>query len=116
MLSEKQIVWLNRMDWLVAVASLGYGVYEASWLWIGFGVAAFPLAWWNPTARFHKYALNKMVKKTQAQGWRQGPERLKTAASISAEAVKPSSATQPSTRTYTWKVPPLSYSPWPKDH
>ncbi|WP_031570497.1 hypothetical protein [Acidithiobacillus thiooxidans] len=111
MLSEKQIVWLNRMDWSVAVASLGYGIYEASWIWTGFGLLAFPLAWWNPTARFHRYALRKMIKRTQTQSWRQSPERLRPAA----EAVKATSGSVRPARTYVWKVPPLNYSPWPRD-
>lgn len=110
MLSTRQITWLNRMDWVLAVASLGYGAYQMSWLWIGFGLIAFPLAWWNPTAKFHRYVLNRLTWKAQAQAWR-------TSASLgSATGTAPLGAIPSSRKValphYSWKVPPLDYKPW----
>lgn len=110
MLSARQISWLNRMDWVLATASLGYGVYQMTWFWIGFGLIAFPLAWWNPTAKFHQYVLSQITRKVQAQTWRKSTSLGSVAGATSLEPARPlRTGALPH---YSWKVPPLDYKPW----
>lgn len=41
---------MRVIDWALALASLGYGIYTQSWFWIGFGILAVILAIWSPMA------------------------------------------------------------------
>lgn len=104
MLNSKQIVWLNRLDWITAFASLGYGIYTESWIWLAFGILAVPLAWWNPTAKFHAYTQNKLIKKRGANQWR--TSQMRPGSSIK-EKSNPNQKL--SFQPYMWKVPPLKY-------
>ncbi len=70
MFSTKTEQWLHRMDWVAAVASLGYGLWAKSPLWLAFGALAIVLAWWNPTARLRVYLQAKLLKRQSANAWR----------------------------------------------
>lgn len=111
MLSARQITWLNRMDWVLAIASLGYGLYQRSWLWIGFGLISFPLAWWNPTERFHRYVQGQFTHKTRIRAQRRSTN---VDANSDIKPFEPSHSQPTSSRRphYLWKVPPLDYKPW----
>jgi hypothetical protein len=45
---------MRILDWLLGAASLSYGLYAHSWLWIASGFLGFALAWYNPGARLQK--------------------------------------------------------------
>ncbi|MHB1666107.1 hypothetical protein [Thiomonas sp.] len=76
-MAHKILAWLHLLDWAAAVASLGLGVYWMSWWWIGFGLIAVPLAWWDPGKHLHGWLLSRFLRKSarrQPSRMKQGPE------------------------------------------
>jgi hypothetical protein len=47
--------YLRAFDWLLGIASLGYGIYAHSWWWIAGGVIGLALAWYDPGTRIRRY-------------------------------------------------------------
>lgn len=99
MLSPRAEQWMHRLDWAAAVASLGYGVWADSWVWIGFGVVAVVLAWINPTAHFRKWAQAKFLHRQQTEQWRR-----QRSASAPLENVSAAPEVPPSIPAYFWTV------------
>ncbi len=57
---------MRVLDWVLGAASLGYGLYAQSWIWIASGFIGFALAWYNPGARLRKRLA--VVKPANATG------------------------------------------------
>jgi hypothetical protein len=55
-LFDKLQPYLRTLDWLGAGASLGYGLWQHNYWWIGAGVILFFLAWYDPGARIKRWA------------------------------------------------------------
>lgn len=43
-------------DWLIALASIGVGLWYAWTLWIVVGIVGLFLAWWRPMTRLQRFA------------------------------------------------------------
>lgn len=58
--------WNDRrvvaVDWILAFAGIGYGIYAMDYLWIGLGVAGLLLAWLRPFAKMQEAMRRKFVK------------------------------------------------------
>lgn len=60
---HKLLAMFHTLDWIAAFASVGWGLYTMSWLWLGFGLLAFPLAWWDPGKRMHNHMMAKLTRR-----------------------------------------------------
>jgi len=88
--------WIHRFDWVVAFASMVYGIDSQSPLWMGLGALAILLAWWNPTARFRALVQRKLLRRQEAEQWRKAP-------GPAARSVPPSQPVVPAALPhYTW--------------
>ncbi len=63
--ARNAVHFLHWLDWMTVPVSLGLGIYWMSWWWIGFGIMAIPLAWWNPGKRLHEHLLRKITRQTR---------------------------------------------------
>ncbi len=63
---DKFLKIFNKVDWLVAIGSLGAGLYlDNGWLLAG-GVLGMGTAWYKPAERVKKVLEKKMLRKTPA--------------------------------------------------
>ena len=54
---------LNLLDWVVSIATIGYGVYSESTVWLAGGALGLALAWYNPGKRVKALIERKMARK-----------------------------------------------------
>lgn len=110
MLSPSTEKWIHRFDWIIAIATAGYGVWQQSLVWEGMGVLALLLAWWNPAARFRTWIQKKVLRRQETEQWRKSPRGDTTPETLSpvpAGLEPPSSTTIPQ---YLW-TSPASFRP-----
>ena len=62
---EKLIKYIGYVDYVGAVASLGWGAVHQSTLWLGFGLLGLLFAWWSPAKRINKLAQRKLLGRRQ---------------------------------------------------
>ena len=53
------------LDWTCAGASLIYGIYALSWLWIAGGILGLALAYWNPAPILAAWFISKITGKSR---------------------------------------------------
>lgn len=60
---DKLFKSIKYLDYLGAFASLGWGLYHLSALWISFGCIGLLFAWWSPARRTSAYVQSRFLSK-----------------------------------------------------